>query len=65
MNKIQINIIERPVIIVISDPWEFGIECGNGPFPGKILAIPKHNQNTEDSFALIELTHGLRSLLSG
>lgn len=27
------------VSIVVSDPWEFGEEQGNGPFTGKILGV--------------------------
>lgn len=26
-----------PVSILISDPWEFGTECGTGPFSGTVI----------------------------
>lgn len=31
------KLLNLPVLIVVSDPWEFGTECGTGPFFGPIL----------------------------
>ena len=28
-------------VILISDPWDFGTECGVGPFNGRVLARSK------------------------
>ncbi len=30
------NLTNLPVSLVVSDPWEFGTECGTGPFLGTI-----------------------------
>ncbi len=30
------NLIGSRVALVMSDPWEFGTECGTGPFVGNI-----------------------------
>lgn len=30
------SLLNLPVNITISDPWEFGTECGPGPFDGTI-----------------------------
>lgn len=31
------KLLNLPVLIFVSDPWEFGSECGTGPFFGPIL----------------------------
>jgi hypothetical protein len=31
------NIIGSRIALFVSDPWEFGTECGSGPFPGIII----------------------------
>lgn len=33
------NIIGLNVSLVVTDPWEFGTECGTGPFPGRIIDL--------------------------
>lgn len=30
------NVIGRKIRMMISDPWDFGTECGVGPFMGRI-----------------------------
>ena len=42
------SLIELKVALVISDPWEFGSECGTGPFLGVI-------KNLEEEKILIAL----------
>ncbi|MDZ4224525.1 MAG: hypothetical protein U1D33_01315 [bacterium] len=37
MNLLQF--LNRPVILMISEPWDFGTECGVGPFTGSISDI--------------------------
>lgn len=27
------------VLVFVSDPWEFGTECGVGPFPARIMDV--------------------------
>lgn len=34
-----INILNSQIAIIISDPWEFGTECGTGPFIGTISDV--------------------------
>jgi hypothetical protein len=33
------NLLNLAVSITVSDPWEFGTECGTGPFAGTITDV--------------------------
>lgn len=33
------ELINRRASILVSDPWEFGTECGDGPFAGAVSRI--------------------------
>jgi hypothetical protein len=36
---IGIHVLNQAVNITVSDPWEFGTECGTGPFAGAITNL--------------------------
>ena len=31
------NLPNREVVVMVSDPWQFGTECGTGPFIGDVV----------------------------
>ena len=31
------SLLNRPVAVLVSDPWEFGVQCGIGPFVGTVV----------------------------
>lgn len=33
----SVTLLNLSVAITISDPWEFGTECGTGPFMGNVM----------------------------
>jgi len=36
------DLLHTEVDVLVSDPWEFGTECGAGPFPGSVIEASGH-----------------------
>jgi hypothetical protein len=57
------QLIGKSVALMISDPWDFGTECGVGPFNGKITDFGTEKIADEDiERGLVELDRSISYL---